>query len=456
MKFRVANLRMVVGACALAAVSGSAIARDPFEITITINGTPNPTLGYSGVEAAIDGIDPDALRSRYTYTTGDSVGVLFDYRGLWVTLNFGTGDDILTFAVPTIGLMEIVDGNGQPGSDAARKDALEQLKDRLKDKPDLLKALLTALARSSPIDPLAGNPTSLFSRTQAGDFSNGFTHKVSQIFGCGTSAFNFSNDAPIQVAVVGGVSDIFADAQSRAAALQAENELGVGLAYSNTTAKDAIGGDFKSSTLTLPLSYTVKFDSNPSHKFRFDLPLTMSDTEGAKTYSLGFGMAYTYPITDVWSLTPAAGVGATGSEDLGAAGGVSAYSLTSAYTWRLGSFALSMGNSVGQYDSLGIKIGDIEAKADVSNTVFTNGFLLSGPNSLIAKNLVMEYSFLNTQIKGDQVYSDGANEIGMALGYVNTEQGIISSYVKAGLSYQMADGLKGDINSLRLNLAARF
>lgn len=454
---RISYWRMVLAVAAMAAVSTPAAARDPFELTITIAGSTNPTLGFSGVEEAIDSLDPNSLASRFGYAPngGQSVGVVFDFRGLGVTMDFGTGGDVLTFAVSSIGLTEIVDGNGAAGSDAARKDALEQLKTRLKEKPDLLRALLTALARSSPVDPLAGNPASLFSRTQAGDFSNGFTHKVSQIFGCGTSAFNFSNDAPIQVAVVGGVSDIFAEAQARSAALQAENELGVGLAYSNTKA-ESTGGDYTSSTLTLPLSYTVKFDSNPSHKFRFDLPLTTTDTDGAQTYSLGFGMAYTYPVTDVWSLTPAVGVGATGSEDLGAAGGVSAYSLTSAYTWRLGDFALSMGNSAGQYDSLGIKIGDVEAEADISNTVFTNGFLLSGPNSLIAKNLVMEYSILNTQITGDQVYSDGANEVGIALGYVNTEQGVISSYVKAGLSYQVADGLNGDINSVRLNLAARF
>jgi hypothetical protein len=443
------------------AASAPAAARDPFTITVTVDAQSPVTFGVSGVEDAIESINFEELTSRgVIYTERDLVDVELDFRGLPTTLFFANNSDILEFEVGPNGAifrLPPIDGNpdSPEGTNANRRLALDKLVDELEKNPDLLKKLLTALARFSPIDPLAGNPASLFSRTQDRDFSNGFTHKVSQIFGCGTSAFNFSNDAPIQVAVVGGVSDIFADAQARAAALQAENELGVGLAYQNTTAK-ATGGDFTSSTLTLPLSYTVKFDSNPSHKLRFDLPLTATDSDGAETYSLGFGLAYTYPITDVWSLTPAAGVGATGSADLGAAGGVSAYSLTSAYTWRLGDFALSMGNSIGKYDSLGIKIGDVEAEADISNTVFSNGFLLSGPNSLIARNLVVEYSFLNTQIGGDEVYSDGSNEVGVALGYVNTEQGIISSYVKAGLSYQVADGLNGDINTLRLNLAARF
>lgn len=459
--------RLVLVAAGLAAISTSAAARDPFELDITIGSAPL-SLGFDSINEAIDQIDPEALKQRFATanTARDAITVALDFRGLpqGVSLAFSQDSGALGFTIPLLGINRTFNASASScgtlplGDDAcklARKDALDQLKDFLKTDKTLLTRLLTALARFSSIDPLAGNPSSLFSRTQAGDFNNGFTHKVSQIFGCGTTAFNFSNDAPIQVAVVGGVSDIFADAQARSAALQAENELGVGLAYSNTTAKDT-GGDFKSSTLTLPLSYTVKFDSDPSHKLRFDLPLTTTDTEGAATYSLGFGIAYTYPISDVWTLTPGIGVGATGSEDLGAAGGVSAYSLTSAYTWRLGNYALSMGNAVGQYDSLGIKIGDVEAEADISNTVFSNGFLLSGPNSLIAKNLVMEYSYLNTQITGDEVYSDGSNEVGVALGYINTERGIISSYMKAGLSYQVADGLNGDINSLRLNLAARF
>jgi len=43
------------------------------------------------------------------------------------------------------------------------------------------------------------------------------------------------------VAAVGEVGDIFADAQARAAALQAQNEIGVGLLYSSTTAESAGG-----------------------------------------------------------------------------------------------------------------------------------------------------------------------------------------------------------------------
>lgn len=451
---------LAVAGGALVAVPAHAL--DPFTLDIAVDTTNTLALGFSNIEDAINAVDPDEFMQQLNYDPNNSeVDVFMNLRGLGVDLLFGSGSGNLSFQVHTptgeIVISEIFVGNdgGTESIALARKDAIEQLKDFLKKDKDALKRLLTALARFSPIDPLAGNPDSLFGQRMRNDFNHGFTNKVSQIWGCGTTAFNFGNDAPIQVAAVGGVSDIFAEAQSRAAALQAQNEIGIGVLASSTTAKTQ-AGDYASTGLTLPLSYTAKLDSDPRKKIRFDLPLTYVDTEGAATYSLGAGLAYTHPLSDVWSLTPAVGVGATGSEDLGAAGGVGAYSLTSAYTWRFDGFALSMGNSIGRYEALGLKLGDIEAEAEIANTVYTNGFLLTGPNSLIARNLVIEYSFVDTRITGDEVYSDGYDEIGVALGYIDTEMGVIDSYTKLGLSYLVGDGVLGDINSLRLNLTARF
>lgn len=448
-------------------VANPAWALDPFSLAIDVgnNNDIDYREGYSNINDAIEGVDFARIGARAGYTGTEALRADFYLRGLEAQLSFESGFGTLYFIIgdPTqpnnpgayLLFETFTPRNSGAPPELQRRDTIEQLKEYLKTNGGALKRILTALARFSPIDPLAGNPDSLFGQRMRNDFNHGFTNKVSQIWGCGASAFNFTNDAPIQVAAVGGVGDIFADAQARAAALQAQNEISMGLMASSTTAKVS-GGDFVSTGLVVPLSYTVKLDSDPRKKIRFDLPLTYTDTEGAATYALGAGLAYTHPLSDVWSLTPALGVGATGSEDLGAAGGVGAYSLTSAYTWRFDSFALSMGNSVGRYEALGIKIGDIEAEAEIANTVFTNGFLLSGPNSLIAKNLVVEYSLVDTRITGDAVYSDGYDEIGVALGHIDTEMGVIDSYTKVGLSYLIGDGLQGDISSIRLNLTSRF
>ena len=454
---------LIAGLLVAVAASPAHAKRKPFGVNITATnaaGSPaNSIAGFSSVSETVDYLDPNSLRQTFPTIDTDRVRAVLDFRGLTgLQLNFETNGGQLTFIIDQFNFNKTFgrtcDGTAFDCAQA-RKQALDELKNFLESDPQFLKRLLTALARFSPIDPLAGNPASLFSRRMRGDFTHGFTNKVSQIWGCGTSAFNFTNDAPIQVAAAGGASDIFAEAQARAAELQAQNEFGIGLMASTTTAKST-GGDYVTTGFDLPISYTAKFDSDPRKKFHVDFPLSYTDTDGAVSYSVGLGFAYTHPLSDVWSLTPAIGVGATGSDDLGSAGGVSSYSLTSAYTWRLGGFALSMGNGVGLYDALALKIGDVEAEADISNTVFTNGFLLTGPNSLIAKNLVIEYSLVDTRITGDEVYTDGYDEIGVALGHINTTMGVIDSYTKVGVSYLIAQGDFEDISSLRLNLSVRF
>ena len=442
----------ISGLFLLVFVASPAWALDPFSVAITVDAAPAETFGFSNVEDAVESFDPDQLIQEFAYMPDTSaVTIDFNFRGVLVDASFAGSSGTLDFDITEAGISKMFVGVGGT-VDQQRRDAIEQLKDFLKEDEVALRKLLTQLARSSPIDPLAGNPFSLMTQRMKGDFSEGFTHKVSQIWGCGTSAFNLNSDEPIMVAATGPLGDIFEDAQARANALRGQDEIFLGTMLQATEAKVG-GGSFKSNTIQIPLSYTAKFDANPGHKLRFELPISATDTEGAKTYSLGFGLAYTYPATEDWSLTPGISVGATGSEDLGAAGGVGAYSLTSAYTFRVGGIALSLGNSVGRYESLPIKIGDVSAEADVKNTVFTNGILLSGPQSLIAKNLVMEYSFTDTRITGDEVYSEYYDEVGVAIGYIDTDYGVVDSYLKAGFSY-----FKGgnDITGARFNLGYRF
>ncbi|MGQ0585710.1 MAG: hypothetical protein ACT4PK_00700 [Gammaproteobacteria bacterium] len=446
------------------AASGAAQAKKPFSMTVqSLDGAGSlATTGssFSSTGDTIDFLDPDALRSFFPTVDTSLVNAVLDFRGLDFVLGFANNGSLLTLTVPAFNNFTRTFGAATACVSAllcadGRRTALQQLKTFLESNPVFLKRLLSTLAYRSPIDPLAGNPDSLFSRSMRADYQNGFTHKVSQIWGCSTTAFNSTFGAPIQVAAAGDITDIFADARARQAALNARNEVGVGIVYATTTAESA-GGDYRTTGIAMPLSYTVKLDGDPRKKVRIDVPLAYNDTEGATTYSLGLGVAYTHPVSDVWTLTPAIGAGATGSDDLGSAGGVSSYSITSAYTWRLGGFALSMGNAIGLYDALGLTIGDVEAEADISNTVLTNGLLLTGPNSLLARNMVMEFNFTDTRISGDDVYLDSYDELGVSLGFLKSNFGVIERYTKVGLSYLVGSGDFDDISSVRLNLSVRF
>lgn len=431
--------------------AGSAAAADPFELDITIN-SQNKQFGYSNVEDAADALDRDNLLNEFPgYTDTSQVQSLINFRGIDAELNFAASSAVLEFTMPGVDLV--------PGSDTVtfngqnRDDSIELLKDFLKENKFALKNIQTRSAQTTPIDPLAGNPGSFMNQRMRGDFDRGFTHRVSQIWGCGCSAFDLSQPQRIMVASADDMQGIFAEARARAMALRGENEIGIGLVGQSSRGTAANGTKYRSTTLALPLSYTVKFDADPRQKLSFELPLSYTDSEGAASYSAGFSMAYTYPISDNWSLTPAAGVGATGSEDLGAGGGLVSYSLTSSYTHRLGGWAVGLGNSIGRYESLGIKIGDYEAEYDVQNTVFTNGILLSGPTSLIARDLVLEYYFTDTRLTGTDLFSNRYDEVGVGLGFLKTDHGVITRYFKTGLSYLWGEN---EIRGYRLSLTLRF
>lgn len=444
--------------------SPTAFALDPFRLKIDVgaDSTIDGVAGFSNFGSAISFVE---LRnfSGGAYDGTQALFVDLSLRGLGTTLAFAANSAVLEFTVsglarPDGGSTASFSPTSDPQTTSLaeqRAESLQQLRIFLKRNPGIRKAIYAALVKNSPIDPLAGNPDSLFGRKMRSDMDYGFTHKVSQVWGCSTSAFNMSDDAPILIAAIGPISDIFAEAQGRAAALQSRNEYGAGLSLSSATASTP-DGDYKTTALLVPLSYTVKLDAHPTHKIRIDLPIGYTDTQGATGYSVGLGVAYTYPVSDVWTLTPAYGIGATHSEDLLSAGGVNSFSVTSAYTWRLSDYALSLGNSIGMYDSLDLKLGDIEAGADIRNTAFSNGLILTGPNSLIAKNLVVEYSFMNTQIRGDEVYTDQYNEIGVSVGHLGLEMGIIRSYLKFGIGFLKATGDGGEIKATKLNFAARF
>lgn len=441
------------GALACALLSAPLLAADPFELEMTVNQQQTRQFGFANVEDAADQLSTARLLQEFPgYTDQSTVFTDVNFRGLNAELSFPDTSTRLVFAIEGVALDESgshsVEFSGQ-----TRDESIDQLKDFLKKNKFALKQLLTRLAKTSPIDPLAGNPLSLMSQRARGDFERGFTHRVSQIWGCNCSAFELNREQPLMVAAADDMSGLFAEARDRAAALRAENEIGIGLVGQTMRGTSASGSDYRSWQVQLPFSYTVKFDGDPRKKLYFELPLVYTDSEGAESYAAGLGIAYTHPLTDNWSLTPAIGAGATGSEDLGAAGGVASYSLASSYTHRVGDWALSLGNLVGRYESIGLKLGDVEAEADISNTVFTNGLLLSGPGSLIAKGMVVEYSFADTRLTGTELFSNRYDEVGIAVGFIGTRYGVITRYFKTGLSYLWGEN---DIDGLRLNLNLRF
>ena len=347
----------------------------------------------------------------------------------------------------------------------------------------IVSRLYALLARRSSTDPIAGNPASAQSQTASRDFQQGFTHKVSQVWGCASSAANeqimlakagFGCTADVadlnfrlpavEMAQIGqtqldaGAEGLYEDYYERMARERGRNQASIGIEYAQISAQQGGGGDtLKSSMFTLPLAYTVIFDRDPRHKLAFRMPISVVDVEGASVFQAALAVGYTHALSSRWTLTPNLGYTVVGSEDLAAASALLSYSLTSSFTLDVKGWAINIGNMLGSYSTQKLKIGDYESDPGISNTVMTNGVLLSGPGSLLANDLVLEYFINDTRYSGDDLFTDNAQEFGVNIGRIRTRGEIITSYVKAGVSYLTASGDGGNkADALRVSLSYRF
>ncbi len=472
------------------AVAGPVFAADPFTFEIVI--TPLTGESYtvsdagSNAEAIFNLLQEENLRAAAaqqgrTFNGDEIIQGNLDFRGVPITLNFNDFEaspngEVLTFAIEELGLSQSFERF------ETRQENFEAFKEFIKrNEGNIVSALYKLLARRSSIDPIAGNPGSMQSQAAGRDFDQGFTQKTSQVWGCSTSArhemimlaragFACQQEVAdasfrmplIEVAQLDGTATdlpsdgLYADHFDRIKRQRGANKASIGLQYARISASDG-RSEFDSTAFTLPLSYTVVFDDDPKQKLIFRLPIGMTQTEDADTLHLAFSVAYSHPMTDRWSLTPSAGYSVVGSEDLAAASALASFSLTSSYALSLGSWSLNIGNMIGSYSTQKFKVGDYESDPGISNTVLTNGLMFSGPNSLLANDLVMEYFINDTRYSGDDLFTDNMQEIGINLGRIRTQGEIITSYMKAGLSYAKASG-DGDNEAdvIRLSLAYKF
>lgn len=395
-------------ALAVAAISlfaGAASAADPFSVSLTV-GSQSGQFSFKSAEDAVNTLESGALRNRFSYTGVEPLSALIDYRGLPISLSYPTtGSTTLDFVVPELNLSRSFAGAGA-STDEARDNAQDQLADFLKS-GDLLGQIMKRLAAVSPVDPIAGNPNSLQSHLVAQDFDNAFTsHSTNVVAG-----------AP-------------------AAGGSASNLVGVGLRFGSYST-----AGMRSTSWTLPLSYTIRPSSDPGRQLSFHLPLTLADTEGAKSYYAGLGANYRVPMNPRWSLTPGVNWAITGSRDLGSAAQIASASLTSAYTMPMQANALSIGNMIGYYRTLKFSAGGYSFDPDIQNVVLRNGLMYSTPVSWFGGGFAVEYSFVNTYFTGTELYNRMYNQVGATLG--TARSATASSYLRAGGTYTFSSKGRG-------------
>lgn len=390
----------------LAATCPAAPNGDLFNAALCVEGEL-ARLGTNNLQTLIDSIDNASLKQLFpSYQPDVSPGQFrLDVRGLPVTLTYDANSTQLVFQVPSLGINQTFTGVNRNASNNLFEDYIKQ------NGSDILRELL----RVSGVDPLAGNPASVQSQMVTGDFDAGFS--------------SMYDSAP------------------------PGNSFGLGLRFGSY----GVGG-FTQDVYTLPLSYTYGFTNHDVLSVR--MPLTYIEVQGATAYRGEFGLSYKKVLGSRWALTPSIGYGIAGSTDLGSLGHILSTSLTSdllLYSSR--EFSLSMGNLVGYYLTLPVRVAEYSVNYNIENIITRDGLLLSVPltKPIWGREFSLDVFVIGTWFFGDALYTNNYQEVGISIGPRRSADkrapNLASHPFGVGLKYIFGEG---DIDGFELNFGYRF
>lgn len=378
-----------------------------YGLSVNVTGGGCQSVATNTADQFLDKLSNTGLSSLglgYNGTQPASIGV--DFNSLPMTISFpntgftGAGAQ-LDLAIPALGVNQTFAGTDRDASKHLLGDYLK--------KSNIIGRIMKYQAEHTPNSPLTG-AGGLLPNMAAGDFNQNFTDTATNIAGPAAEA-----------------------RQQNASG----NLIGVGLSYSTLEARNR-----DTDSITIPLSYTFRNDLDPRRQLVISMPITQTDTNGAKSYQGGLGAAYRIPMNDSWTLTPGAKVSAVGSVDLATVAGMYAVSLTSTYIWTFPSFDVAMGNMLSYNQTMKFKSGDYAFDPDIQTTVLRNGVMLSQPVTMFGKKMSVEYSLIDTRYTGADLYADNTQEIGITLG-TNKRAYSSRSFFRAGLSYLQGKDTKG-------------
>lgn len=382
---------------------------EPTPMAVCAGSAEQISRQYHSMEAIIEALSNTGLSGLSTlYNENSAAEARLFLRGLPTEASYDANSATLTFRVPSIGLSESFNG-------ATRDESEELFEAWFKgDGQQALSRLLREMARVSPVDPVAGTPGSLMGQMVASDYGLGAD---SVLLGGGASAGPSGNYASI------------------------------GLQFDRYTS-----GGYDTSVTRLPLGYSFALDNG--YRLSLDAPLSMADSEGAKSYNGSFGAALKIPLADNWALTPALRAGLAGSEELGSAALLYSGSLTSRYVWDFGALHLGMANMVGQYQSRELEVGDYNVDYTLSNTLLRNGLDLNGSfgATFLGDNTRWRVWVIDTRFSGDALFVEDYQEFGFSFGGRANFGGTVVEKVNVGLTYTRGNDLTGT----RVNFGYKF
>ena len=393
---------LLAAAAALAAASG-AWANDLFSVKVAVT-DPDGSIrtidrGFANAEEALRVVEGKTLEEFFPGYDGATHDVHADvnFRGLPVEVDFSGAASVeeaktLVFKVESLGIEEEFTGE-------TRDESIDEFVEFLEsDGGEVLNTIQRELAAVSPVDPIAGNPRSLQS-------------------------------AIVRDAFAGGAFDTMPTGAGWGVGAAAE-----GVSFT--------AGDYSGQGAVLPLSYTFTFDAAPGAGLRIGLPLSWSDVEGAEIYTVAPTLAWTQPLDEGWSVTPAVAWGIAGSIDAASVGQMIGAAVTSRYEFPdldLTGVKLTMGNMVAHLRTLKFKIRDYEFKPGISNTVLKNGLAFEGDAGMElfdGAGLAYRLSYAHSYFAGTELYMNQYHEFAASLGSLDAEAG---EELRLGASYVFGD-----------------
>jgi hypothetical protein len=344
------------------------------------------------------------------YTNKDQISFSANYRGMPVFLTFPAGQTRLDLSIPSC-------NSFQRSFDGGSRDESNRLiRQFFKQDDGNLNAISRCLVKESDADPMGNTPGGAMYDLPLDDFNVGL-----------------------------GRSDTFnakAASQSGDGGTQKPWSVGASLG----TFKQ---GNVKSQSIRIPFSREFGLGSkdkelNEQPTFILGGSASITDIEGARVYSLAPRVSLRIPATQAWTVTTTVHYGQTVSRDFGAAGQMVSTSVTSAYTWDLEKFSLTMGNMVGYYRSLPISKYGYRFDPEIRSTAVRNGIFIMWPGTLtlFGRELNAEYFFVDTRYFGTDLFLRSFDEFGFSLG-ADSDKVETTARLRLGLTFYYSSELRG-------------
>lgn len=234
-----------VAALAIFGLASGAAARDPFSVTLTVDGQTG-TQGFTRLQDAYNALYTAGLQSIVGgYTDVSAATASINLRGVPATAVYTASSPALRIIVPGPGIDITFNG-------ATRDESQQLFVDWLRGQgSSQVNEVLRYAAANTAIDPVAGNPNAAMNQFVAADFGRALE------------------------ASVGGTPAGF----------------GLAARFGSFTA-----AGYNSRSLSVPLNQT--FNLSESDTIELDFPLTWTNTEGAQSYAGNLGILYRRKVFD--------------------------------------------------------------------------------------------------------------------------------------------------------------